>query len=53
MVGLDIFLYALFGYVLIHFSMALVLFDRSEWGRIAGFFSAMKSIWSGSVLIND
>lgn len=47
------FYYALFGYVLIHFSMALVLFDRSEWGRIAGFFSAMKSIWSGSVLIND
>ena len=47
------FYYALFGYVLIHFSMALVLFDRSEWGRIAGFFSAMKNIWSGNVLINE
>ena len=47
------FYYALFGYVLIHFAMALVLFDRSEWGRMAGMLSAMKNIWSGTVLIND
>lgn len=49
------FYYAIFGYVLIHFSVALLLIDRSEWGRIAGIFSAMKNIWSGtaSTLIKD
>lgn len=45
------FYYALFGYVLLHFLMSLVLFDKSEWRRIAGIFSAMKKIWSGTIKI--
>ncbi|MDP8217550.1 MAG: hypothetical protein P9M03_02365, partial [Candidatus Theseobacter exili] len=48
-----LFYYALSGYLLMRFLIALVSFDRSEWERIAGIFEAIKNIWNGDVLIYD